>query len=127
MTEEKAKAYIIEDKWNSEGCCVVWATNSNKAKSIANYYDLFDTCYYTELRAKRAPQYDKYAESKKIPIKELLANGWWFYCDGGCGKTLSEDDINDGQAFIIDKDNTNEIQGGIICANCKKKAEERLA
>ena len=123
MKNEKLKAYEIYTNDGDEGVAIVWAKTPGKAKNIALYYDSYDMCEYTELRAKRFPQFDKYAESKKIPIKELLAVGWWFYCDN-CGRpNITEDDVNDGNAFIIDRENDNEVLGGVICAECKKKLE----
>lgn len=127
MAKGKLKAYLVRDKDYYNSTAVKWAETSGKAKSNTLYDDGFEDCEYTELRAERAPYFDKYADSKKVPIKELLERGWWFYCDN-CGReNLTIEDVQNGEAFITDKENSNEIQGGIICAKCKKKLEERLA
>lgn len=129
MTKGKLKAYLVSDKDYYNSTAVKWAETPGKAKSNTLYDDGFENCEYTELRAERAPYFDKYADSKKIPIKELLERGWWFYCNNcGC-ENLTIEDVQNGEAFITDKENFfyNEIQGGIICAKCKKKLEERLA
>lgn len=127
MTKGKLKAYIVTSQWNENGDLIIWAESSGKAKASAINSWEFDTCDYIDLRAKRIKDFDKYADSKKVPIEELLERGWWFYCDNcGC-ENLTIEDVQNGEAFITDKENSNEIQGGIICAECKKKLEERLA
>ena len=121
------KAYIVSDKWN-ENSTVIFAESVGKAKSEALYEDEFSwhDYEYTELRARRMKEWDKYAESKKIPIMELLKNGWWFYCDGYCGRQLSEDDIISGDAVIIEDERNDFVKGNVICKEClkKKRAQE---
>lgn len=120
--EKKIKAYIVSDKW-LEYSVVVFAETSGKAKSDALYYDEFSNTdsEYIDLRAKRMKEWDKYSETKKIPIAEMLKNGWWFYCDGYCGRQLSEDDIISGDAVIIEDERNDFVKGNVICKECLKK------
>ena len=122
----KLKAYIVNDKWNDAGSIVVWAETRGKAKSNALYNDVFDGCEYTELRTERVKDFDKYADTKKVPIQELLNMSCWFSCRK-CGEEyLDYDKIADDEAFIDDVDYSNNdfVKGSVICAECKKKLEE---
>lgn len=129
MEKEKLKAYIVSDKWNDAGSIIVWAETSGKAKAAALYRDELDGVDYIDIRVNRAPDFDKYAESKKVPIQELLNIGWWFYCSGLCSREISQDDIDAKEAFIIDdqKDFNTFVKGDVICAECKKKLEDMPA
>lgn len=119
--KEKLKAYMVEDK-NCEAGMVIFAESSGKAKSEALYKDGFEDYEYTELRAKRMKQFDKYSDTKKIPIREMLELGWWFGCEGCCGKELTIDDLNNGDAIIIDNpDRWDWVEDSIICTECANK------
>lgn len=111
------KAYIVEDKW-FEYSIVVFAETSGKARSEAIYNDCFDSSEYIDLRAKRMKEWDKYSETKKIPIAELLACGWWFSCDF-CAKQIYQEDVDDGNAFIIDGEDSF-VSGRVICKECSR-------
>lgn len=127
MNKGKLKAYIVSDKYSEVGSTVVWAETFNKAKAQALNDDIFDGFEYIELNARREKDFDKYAESKKIPIQELLDKCWWFSCKK-CGKEyLDQESIDNGDAFIIDSDYSPKsfIKGSLICDYCKKKLEER--
>ncbi|MBR2526529.1 hypothetical protein IKE67_08715 [bacterium] len=67
--EKTIKAYIVSDLWN-EHSCIVFAETSGKAKSQALYDDVFawNDSTFVELTARRMKEWDKYSESKKIPI-----------------------------------------------------------
>lgn len=128
--ENKLKAYVISDVYcGADGSIIVWAETAGKAKSKALYDDLFDNYEYTELRAERIKDFDKYSETKHIPISELLSYGWWFYCANCCkDMRLSEDDVNNGNAFIVDEDYEREdfVKGNVICKECYKKLKQRV-
>ena len=115
------KAYIVSDKWN-DNSTVVFAESVGKAKSEALCDAEFSWFDYTfvELRASRMKEWDKYAETKKIPISELLKQGWWFECKG-CSKQITEDDIISGDAVIYDEQRKDFVQGGVMCKQCAKK------
>lgn len=119
------KCYEVFDKNCDCGQVIVWAENSNKAKIEGMKNDIFDWCEYTEMRANRKPQWDKYSETKRIPIQELLNNCWWFGC-AICGKEyLYKEHIDNKQAFIYDKNAEyyGFVKGNLICVNCKEKLE----
>jgi len=122
----KVKAYIVSDKWNDAGSIVIWAETSGKAKAQALYNDIFDNSEFTELRTQRVKDFDKYAESKKVPIQKLLNMYWWFSCCECLKDHLDKDSIDNEEAFIIDSDERDDfVLGTIICAECKKKFEEQ--
>ena len=127
MKKGKLKAYIVTNKWGDIGSIVIWAESSGKAKAAALYKDELDGTDYIDIRVNRAPDFDKYAESKQVPIQELLNIGWWFRCSGLCGREISQDDIDEKEAYIIfyQKDFNSFVKGDVICAECMKKLEER--
>lgn len=119
------KAYIVSDKWN-ENSIVVWAESDGKAKSEAltdAEFAWFDYSF-VELRTRRMKEWDKYAENKKVPIEELLKNSWWFECKGLCGKQINEDDVKDGNAFIIEDERHDFVKGNVICKECFEKEKQ---
>jgi hypothetical protein len=125
MIKANLKAYIVSDKWD-DCSIIVWAENSNKAKSIAIYDDCLQEYGYTDVKAQRAKDFDEYVESKKVPIQKMLDNGWYFSCCK-CGKRhLDQNSIDKGEAFIIDSDIRNDfVLGNIICVDCKKRWQTR--
>jgi len=66
----KVKAYIVQDLL-CEHYSVTFAETSGKAKSNEINTWEFDDCEYTDLRTQRVKEWDKYADSKKIPVAEL--------------------------------------------------------
>lgn len=128
MDNGKLKAYIVCDKWGDAGSIVVWAETPGKAKSQALYNDIFDGYEFTELRLDRVKDFDKYAESKHIPIAELLANGWWFYCADCGAEPINQNDVENGEAFIINKDYDREdfVKGNVICKKCYERLNNDL-
>jgi hypothetical protein len=125
--ETKLKAFMISDKNLEVGSTFIWAESSGKAKAKALYSDTFswDDIKFTDLSAKRVKDFDKYADSKRIPIQELLNWGWWFCCCD-CGKEdLDQDKIDAGEAFIFDTEYLygDFVKGCLICADCLKKRQ----
>lgn len=117
----KLKTYIVSDTL-CENFSVTFAETSGQAKAnVINTWD-FDDCEYTALRTRRKKDWDKYADSKKIPVEELLKNCWWFECKG-CGKQITEDDIISGDAIIIDEERNDFVQGGVMCKECAERDE----
>lgn len=127
MEKGKLKAYIVCDKWGDAGSIVVWAETPGKAKSQALYNDIFDGYEFTELRLDRVKDFDKYADTKKVPVQDLLNMSWWFCCAQCLKEHLDQDDIDEGNAFIDEDggDPCDFVKGAVICAECKKKLEER--
>lgn len=116
------KAYIVQDQL-CEHFSVTFAETSGKAKSnVINTWEFHD-CEYTDLRTQRVKEWDKYANSKKIPVAELLNKYWWFECKQ-CRSQIMQDDIDDGKAFIDENsDACDFVKGNVICAECKEKLE----
>lgn len=119
--KESLKAYIVEDIYR-EYQRIEWATSAGKAKAKASYSDEFYSTYYVDLRAKRIKEFDKYSDTKKVPIKELLELNWWFYCSGMCCSELNIDDLNNGNAILIEDTRICDfVKGDIICKQCAIK------
>lgn len=61
------KSWYVEHRWEPDyGAEIIFAETAGKAKSIALYTDTFeDICEYTELRARRSPNFDKYYKDGK--------------------------------------------------------------
>lgn len=118
------KAYLIVDKYYSnEEQEIVFAETSGKAKVKGLESGSFDDYDFTELRAERQKDFDKYSDTQRIPIKELLDRGWWFYC-ANCGSLqINEDNIADGEAFIGSETDeySSFVKGTVICDGCHKK------
>lgn len=122
------KCYEVYDKNLDYGQTIVWAETSNKAKLEGQKDDIFDWCEYIDLRTKRRPEWDKYADTKHIPIQELLDESWWFGCAICSKEGLDQSRIEDGEAFIYDEkaEYYKFVRGNLICADCKKKLDERI-
>lgn len=100
----KIKAYAWDDE-DYGGSYFVWTTTPGKAKALlASEHDR----EFTEMRVYRVPWADKYSESKIIPAKELLSNGWWLYCSN-CGTRVQND-----TATVLD-----EVE--VLCDECAKE------
>ncbi len=103
----KLKAYGWDDEDYDESH-VVWATTQGKAKALlAAEHDR----EFTEMRVYRVPWADKYSDSKRIPVKEFLNNGWWLYCSN-CGTRVQND-----TATVV-----SEVE--VLCDECAKDWNE---
>lgn len=125
MEKGKLKAYIVTSQYNDNGDLIIWAESSGKAKASAINSWEFHGNDYTDLRAKRIKDFDKYADSKKVPIEELLKLGWWFYCAGLCSAEITQDNIDAKEAFVVRRreDINNFVDGDVYCDKCKAKIE----
>ena len=126
MEKGKLKAYIVTSQWNENGDLIIWAESSGKAKASAINSWEFHGNDYTDLRAKRIKDFDKYADSKKVPIEELLKLGWCFYCGGLCGAEITQDNVDAKEAFVARRreDFNDFVDGDVYCDRCKAKLEE---
>ncbi|NCO46642.1 MAG: hypothetical protein GW890_09755, partial [Vibrio sp.] len=69
------------------------------------------------LECRRAPEFDKFSESGKVPTQALLDAGWWFECNH-CGKKVIDEDHDD---YVVD----GEV---VFCnASCKTSHEKDIA
>ena len=98
------KAYYVSDVDNEHGE-IVFADTPSQAKQMANL-----DCEYIERRAKREPQYDKYAETG-VPREVLFDNGWWFTCD--TPKCYEYHVTQDNGGMVID--------GKVYCTKCAEQ------
>lgn len=105
------KAYYVSDIDNEYGE-VAFGDTPGQAKIAAQFAnDGLCDANYTELRARRSPQFDKYAEVGKVPVQALFDDGFWFWCER-CAR--------EG----IDKDNGAVVIGDeVICEECAKRTE----
>ena len=83
-----------------------------------NYYDI-----YMMSRGKRIPQFDKYYQTKRIPIKELMKAGFTYSCAYCHKDKFGIEDYENNRCFIMEGDGfVNPFtQGVILCYNCYKK------
>lgn len=90
MSDKSLKAYMVRE--DDEGHCVIaFATNSATARreggsELDLSFEEVDSCM-------RVPQFDQYAPGP-VPIKALVANGWWFECQH-CGVKFDEEGRHD--------------------------------
>ncbi|PWK05324.1 hypothetical protein [Tumebacillus permanentifrigoris] len=100
------KAYLVteDDGDNSE---IVFAHTNGQAKLIGLGRD-WSYGEFTEMRALRRPEYDRYAEQGWVPKEELLKDGWWFDCHCGYAR-------RDFNAIVIRED--------VYCEKCQHKAQ----
>lgn len=80
------KAFHIQSR-DGENQEIVFAETVGKAKVKSEAYRW---CDYTELRASREIEFDKYADLGYVPKNELLKSGWWFTCQR-CSITCTEE------------------------------------
>lgn len=107
------KAYIGYDCMD-ECAEIVFAETQGRAKAlIANEFDM----EYVDVRVKRQPQFDKYAENGTVPKAALLADGWWFEC-ASCRDTVRQEDLSEGAEVIDDK---------VYCADCADQRRTQKA
>ena len=59
------KAWTVSDYKGEYGSEIVFAETRGKAKKLCYRTDNFDDVEWTELRARRFPQYDKYYDGKQ--------------------------------------------------------------
>lgn len=81
---------------------IVFATSPSDAKAHSEAYGNEGKGAWTELRATRAPEFDRYVESGSIPQTAYLDNGWSVTCQHlQCGVMVTEEDagVVDGQVF----------------------------
>ena len=129
IPKRKLKAYLVVDKYYSnESQELIFAETAGMAKAKGLASGNFDDYSFTELRVERQKYFDKYSDTQRIPIKELLNRGWWFYC-AGCGSVqINEDNIADGEAFInsYEDEYLDFVKGTVICDSCASKNPELL-
>lgn len=103
----KSKAYVWDDEYHGESH-IVWTTTPGKAKALlaAEHDEEF-----AEIRVRRLPWADEYGDSKIIPAKEFLSNGWELNCTN-CGKV-----VRNGTATVLD-----EVE--VLCDECAKDWSE---
>jgi len=83
---ETLKAYQVSCYCLEEND-IVFAETPGKAK--AQMMGEFG-CDFTEMTAKRIPEFDRYADAGHVPIQAMLDNDWYFYCYR-CGEIVSKD------------------------------------
>ena len=98
-------AWLALDTHDDEGKSVIVFSPSDRAgvlQQAANHLEResFDTgeegsdeaVFDTEgIELERKPHFDRYAAQGFVPTHDLLADGWWFECEG-CGKSVTQDD-----------------------------------
>lgn len=84
------KAYRVCDKSEDSdyGMIIVFAENASQARQIGwTQMDDIGAEEYIDIRARRAPWADVYADAGDIPLQAYLENGWWWPC-GDCDELV---------------------------------------
>ena len=129
----KTKCFLVKFKEHPQYFWYVFAENRNKAEASAvkqireKYYPL-DTpascpIQITESRGYRAPEFDEYKVTGKIPITALMKNGVSFSCSC-CNKfKFTYDDLLLKKCFIIEGegDINSYTLGTVVCFDCYKR------
>lgn len=105
------KAYHVHDKENSGEEAyheIVFADTPSKARYLSEAYS--NGVPWTDIAVKRKPEFDQYAETRKIPRSAYIADGWFFECDK-CGSFSA----------------TNEVGKEVICDFCLEESAETNA
>ena len=88
------KAYRVCDKAEDADydMIIVMASSASEARQIGwGYQDELGCEAYTDLRAKRQPWADIYADAGIIPLRAYLENGWTWGCRYCCRHVSIED------------------------------------
>lgn len=123
METKKLLAYTVTSAW-CEGAVLVFAPNQSKAKSLASHDGMMADIEFIEMRCKRSPDADEYANEigesvawcGKKRHQEIMRELGWHQIDGGsycdCCSLHEWDMIP--ESFII-----NTIEGE-MCKVCAK-------
>lgn len=80
------KAYQVTEPEEGNAVIVFAEKNVVARRNGANELDID----FTEVEScVRKPQFDEFAAAGEVPVKALLADGWWFEC-GNCGRRVDE-------------------------------------
>ena len=103
------KAYVISD---GEYCTIEFAAHRATAQSAgANELDT----EFQYVTCRRAPEFDKYAEQRKVPWKVLIEEHGWAQECGFCYRRVYSDEP--GRVYENDQ--------AFCSVSCREKAEER--
>lgn len=98
------KAFLVQERFGEGRGKIVFDSHGLRARRLgAQELDL----EFDEVECRRVPEYDKFFP--KVPIKELIKNGWWWEC--GCGQIAIEEEI-----VKIDEDKEE-----VYCEKCLEK------
>lgn len=122
-TDSPLRAFVVSAD-HSDGSVIVFAKKRSRAKSLASKADCFCDFEFTELRCRREPDIDKYAEKfGEVAItgysrneQELMRDLGWFELDGGgcC------DECGMHEWSGIPESMLEEVKDeGEICAECR--------
>ena len=115
------KAYKLSSPY-TEYSEVVFAENSSKARALKPYLETFENVEYVDIRARRAPELDKYYKKGKISVdwddpQDRLA----MVVDGGftceyiewdeCAKCLATEDCETYQVYQAEREEEDEVEG----------------
>ncbi|PGZ39384.1 hypothetical protein COE56_31190 [Bacillus anthracis] len=87
---------------------IVFAENEKEAILKSDAYDM--SGYFEDIVAERQPHFDKFADSKKVPMKEMIKHGWMFECKV-CYRFADQGEI---------------VNEELYCDDCIEKAKEEV-
>jgi hypothetical protein len=117
--EKKLLAWQITEETEGNGC-IVFSSHGLAARRIGANELNSDFDYVS---GKRAKEFDSYASEGKVPMKVLIAHGWWFECFSCGHKVHEEDDEKDTSKYVY-----NEKLRAIFCDDkCKCDRDKTIA
>ena len=127
---ESIKAFLVSNVDFPQYIYVAFCETRERARAesisyvIRNFYPFtaYDKCpvKFAKARAKRLPDFDKYRDTKRIPVLELLKAGFELPCSI-CGKQkFNYGDYVARRCFIVEGEgNANEYTDGLLaCSYC---------
>lgn len=131
--KKKVRAYAVTCKDEPDLFFIAFAETEDKAKGDMvkyfkqNFHPSFmksaSLKIYPSIRRKRIPEFDKYSETKKVPVEELLKYGLTIPCSYCGRKEFTYEDLDNHRCFIIEGEGDINIytQGSIACYDCYSK------
>lgn len=98
MSDKKAVAWMVSD--DDEGCATVVFHHHGPAARRMGCGEVGSEFEYCT--AKRAPQFDQYAEQNKVPQMALLEDGWWLSCHH-CQHQIREEERDEDENTPLDQ------------------------
>lgn len=124
-TESKPlKAYCVKDE--EQSAVIVFATNSASARreggnELSCEWEGVESC-------RRAPWADRFADTRVVPAKAWIDNGYWCSCGGGCDRQVNggvqEEEDEDGNPFELEPVFVGDT---VYCSQACKEASDAAA
>lgn len=78
---------------------IVFAKNEKEATLKSGAYSM--NGYFEDMSVEREPHFDKFADTQKVPMKEMIKHGWMFEC-AVCYKFADEGKVVNEELYCDD-------------------------